>query len=406
MLFDRLRKLRRGDFVVIDPVFPQKEPLAFRNVEITEYLNRIKNCESYTMCPMQPDVGAWFSHGYGITKEQFLENKTGYLRYHKGNEDKIHYLEEDRQYSFKLAYSYFLAETYVLLPFYEKNKIPFTFVLYPGGAFGLDFDKSDEMLTRICSSPYFRGVIVTQAITRDYLIKKNICPAEKIEYIYGGFVQFEKDDVRPKKFYKKDKSTFDICFVAAKYSEKGVDKGYDLFIDAAKKICQQTDDVMFHVVGGFDENDIDVSDISERITFYGYKRPDFLREFYAGMDIFIGPGRPAQLFEGNFDGFPLGIDPGYCGVALFVADELKMNTYYKEDKEIVIVPLDAAVIAEKVMRYYGDIKAFYRLARAGQKVTQRLFDTNHQIEERLKFFGKFVDLESTVPLNGGNKEMQ
>jgi glycosyltransferase involved in cell wall biosynthesis len=285
-----------------------------------------------------------------------------------------------------------LAITYVLLPFYEKHRIPFTFVLYPGGGFGLNFDGSDKMLKKIFASPYFRGVIVTQAITRDYLTRKKLCPKDRIHYIYGGFVQFKKDELKPKRYFKKDKKTFDICFVAAKYSEKGVDKGYDLFIEAAKLLSKQTEDIMFHVIGDFDKSDIDISDIKDRVKFYGYRQPDFLAEFYAGMDIFLGPGRPFKLFEGNFDGFPLGIDAGYCGVGLFVSDELKINRYYTA-KDIVIVPLSAKTIADTIMRHYNNLDGLYDLSRRGQARTQELFDMDNQINERIKVFRKYVGLE-------------
>jgi len=242
----------------------------------------------------------------------------------------------------------------------------------------------------------FRGVIVTQKITEDYLLRTKLCPADKITYIYGGFIQFKKSELKPKRRYKKDKTTFDICFVAAKYSEKGVDKGYDLFIAAAKKLCQSTEDIMFHVVGGFDENDIDVSDISSRIRFYGYQRPDFFLDFFAGMDIFLSPNRPFKLTPGNFDGFPLGIDAGYSGVGMFIADELNMNRYYKNNEEIVIIPLDVEKITSIVLRYYHDPDRLYELSERGRAVFQRLYDTDHQISERMKLFAKLINLKATT----------
>ena len=377
---------------MIDSQFPQKDPFAFKNSEINQYFKKVENFQSYTMYPMKPDAGAWFTHGYGITREEFCENKAGYLNHYAQDENKINYLNPDKKYNFKLAYTYFLAETYVLLPFLEKNKIPFIFVLYPGGGFGLNFDKSDNMLKKIFQSKYFRGVITTQDLTKDYLLNKKLCQEEKIHHIYGGFVQFNKDDIVRKKYYLKNKNTLDICFVAAKYSEKGIDKGYDLFIETAKKLSKQTDDIMFHVVGGFNENDIDVSDISSRITFYGYKKPDFLAEFYSKMDIFLAPSRPFKLFEGNFDGFPLGIDAGYCGAAIFVSDELNMNKYYTDKKDIIIIELNANKITNEIMKYYKNISELYKISKSCQSTTQDLFDIDYQIGERLKVFNKIQQL--------------
>lgn len=387
------KKTIKGDIAVIDSLFPQKEPFGFRNTEINEYFKRINNVDAYAMHPTKPWGDAWFPWSYGSDREVYEKNRQGYLEHYPENKSRLHYLNEHGKYRFKLAYSYFLAETYVLLPFYEKNKIPFIFVLYPGGAFGIDNEQSDKMLERICRSKYCKGVIVTQRITKDYLIAKSFCPEEKITYIYGYFSQFEKKDVKQKKFYQKDKQTFDVCFVAAKYTEKGVDKGYDLFIETAREICKITDDIMFHVVGGFDESEVDITDIKSRIKFYGYKRPDFLSEFYSEMDIFLSPNRPYKIFPGNFDGFPLGVDASYCGVALFASDELDMNDHYIDNENIIIVPVNANKIADKIIKAYSNLEDLYELSAKGQTNTQALFDTSYQIDQRIKLFEKYVKVE-------------
>lgn len=393
-VFNRFaKKSIKSEFVVIDSQFPQKKPLGFRNSEINEYFKKINGFESYTMHPMQPGPEAWFRHGYGIKEEEFKQNKDSYIQHYPQNKTKINYLSADRSYDFKLAYSFFLAETYVLLPFYEKNKVPFIFVLYPGGAFGLNNKSSDEMLRKIFQSPLFRGVIVTQKITEKYIVQKNLVDKKWVHYIYGGFVQFKKEDVKKKKYYKKDKKTFDICFVAAKYSDKGADKGYDLFIETARRLVKITNDVMFHIVGGFTATDINVSDFGKKIKFYGYRQPDFLLEFYSNMDIFFGPGRPFILYYGNFDGFPLGIDASYCGVALFVADELKMNKYYEDNKDIIILPLNSEKIADKILQFYNHPEKLYNLSERGSYITQRLFDIDYQINSRMRIFSKYLENE-------------
>jgi len=393
MLFDFIKRNKQQDFVVIDSIFPQKEPYAFRNSEINEYFKKIKNFSSYTMYPMLPDSDAWFSHGYGMSFNDFADNKKNYLNFYPDNKDRILFLEEEKKYNFKLAYSFFLAETYTLLPFYEKNKVPFVFVLYPGGAFGIDFNESDKMLEKIFKSDYFSGVIVTQLITKDYLLTKKMCPDNKIFYIYGGFVQFNKNELGKKQLYKKDKNTFDICFVANKYSLGGIDKGYDLFIETAKMLCQKTTDIMFHVIGDFKSTEIDVSKINKRIKFYGIQKPTFLKEFYKKIDIFLSPNRPFSLFKGNFDGFPLGIDPIFCGVAGFVSDELGMNNHYVDGKDIIIIKNNSNKIANKILFYYKNLRKLYKLSKEGLNLTQKLFDIDYQIDERIKVFRKFVKID-------------
>lgn len=395
-MFNRLlRKVIHGDFVIIDSQFPQKIPLGFRNTEINQYIKRVRNIDAYTMYPMLPDSEAWFQHGYGMTEEDFKENIEGYRTLYPYNVPKVHLLNKGMRYQFKLAYSFFLAETYTLLPFYEQHEIPFVFVLYPGGAFGLNFVQSNNMLRKIFKSKYFKGVIVTQRITEKYLVDNALCPTDQISYIYGGIVQFKKDEIKKKKQYIQDKKTFDICFVAAKYSNKGVDKGYDLFIAVAHKLATLYEDVRFHVVGGFTEEDIDISKIQTKITFYGYRPPDFFPDFYSQMEIFLAPNRPFELYEGNFDGFPLGIDAQYCGTAIFTADELNMNVEYSNEKDIIITSLDPNEITQKISYYYSNPEKLYELSLRGQEKCQELFDIDYQIEQRLKCFQQFVKLELT-----------
>lgn len=385
----------KGNIVVIDSTFPQKKPFGFRNIEINAYLNRVKNLEYYSMYPMEPWGDAWFPWSYGPEEQVYLENKTGYLKHYPENDKKIHYIDRNKRYDFKLAYSYFLAETYVLLPFYEKNKIPFVFVLYPGGSFGIDNVASDKMLARIFNSNLFRGVIVTQKITEEYLLRKHLCDKDKMHYIFGGFSQIDKSDVVQKNYYRKDKQTFDICFVAGKYSEHGRDKGYDLFIEAAKKLSAKLDDVRFHVVGGFGPADIDIGDCISNFKFYGYKSSEFLLKLYANMDIYFSVNRPGMLYQGNFDGFPLAIDAPFCGVAQFTSDELGMNRgQLLEDEEIVILGLDSDAITQKVLYYYMNLDELYELSLKGQKKAQQLFNVDYQIDERIKVFKRITHVET------------
>ena len=44
-----------------------------------------------------------------------------------------------------LAFTTFLGQTYLLSPYLKKNKIPFVFMLYPGGSFGLNNDISNNI---------------------------------------------------------------------------------------------------------------------------------------------------------------------------------------------------------------------------------------------------------------------
>src|ERR1035441_953476 len=83
------------------------------------------------------------------------------------------------------AYVIFLNNIFGHVEFLEKARLPFVFELYPGGGFYLNEAESDAHLERVVSSPMFRKVIVTQNVTRDYLLRKKFCEREEIEFIYG-----------------------------------------------------------------------------------------------------------------------------------------------------------------------------------------------------------------------------
>ena len=368
------------DIVVIDSVFPMKVPYSFRNAEVNGLLKLLPSLRSYTMFPMIAGDQAWFTHGYGIDESTYRDNKAGYLQHHPENERRIEYLHPDRKYRFKLAYMVFLAETYTVLPFLERHRIPFVFELYPGGAFGLDNPSSDAMLRAVFGSRWFRKVITTQKVSYDYLLSRDLCAKENIVHLFGGILQFPKNQQFTKRFYKKDKYTFDICFVAAKYIDKGLDKGYDLFVEAAKRLAGKCGDMRFHVIGGFDENEIDVSVIRDKITFYGFQQPDWLKEFYPRMDICLSPNRPFQKYPGDFDGYPMGCEQSLFGVAMFTTDPLGNDDGLYEKDEIVLFKPELEDITKNVEYYFNNLDELYSLAEKGRRKTGKLFD----IDDRLR----------------------
>ncbi len=384
-------KLIKEDIVVIDSVLPNKEAVGPRNSDLIEFAKKLSNFRYYTMYPMKPGNKAWYSHTYGMTQEQFNKKLGDYEKMYPETRGKIKFLSSKKRYQINLAYTYFLAETYTLLPFLEKNKVPFVFLLNPGGAFGINNKSSDKMLSEVLSSKFFRKVIVNQEYCQEYLIENKLCSPQDIIYDFSGSAQFKQADVVTKKLYKKDKQTFDLCFVAAKYSPKGIDKGYDLFIAAAKQLVKHLPDVRFHVVGGFDESEINVSKIADSIKFYGYLSPLELPDFYASMDIYMSPSRPFKLYKGGFDGFPLSAGAMYCGVCGFNTDELHLNREFKSD-ELVIIRAQVNDIVEKVKYYYSNLDELYVISRKGQKRAQFFYDIEKHIDGRIRLFRKLSQI--------------
>lgn len=257
------------DLIIMDHVFPH--PLSgFSYQEFTSILERLDNAAVYT-------DGAYVPL---LSKDPINNLITEYKRKHPDLSNRIFYLNNHSCFKAKLLYGIFLNTAYHdLLYWSNKYNIPFVFTLYPGGGFWLDNHQSDEMLKAVFSSPWFRKVIVTQQVTYEYLIDKKFCKKEDIEYIFGGVTDSKRSKAMTgRQHFGRDKSTLDVCFVAHKYTEKGEDKGYDVFIEAAKKLSKKRQDILFHIVGPWDENVIDVSEI-KNIIFYGSQSPDWFSTF-------------------------------------------------------------------------------------------------------------------------------
>lgn len=386
------KQIFKQQIAIIDDYIPNVKPMGFRNYEFNLILKAFPNANIWTMSKTKPGKEAFFSHSYGQDKKEFKKNLDEYLKFYPENKDRIHWLNIKKKYSFGLAYSIFLCITYTLLPFYNKNKIPFVFVLYPGGGFGLNNPSSDKMLKEVCQSPYFKGIVCTQPVTYDYLIKKQFCKPEQIHYEFGGYLQFQPQDILQKQYYPEDKKTLDICFVAAKYSLKGVDKGYDLFINTAKELVKKYSFVYFHVVGGFDKTDIPVDELKDRITFYGYLQAHQLSDFYSKMDICLSPNRSFKLFLGNFDGFPLSVEATCFKIVLATTDELNNNQgYYIDGKELIVIRPNLKDIISKIEPLLKNPKMLYSIGQAGAIKTFDILNPQKRAENIIEFLKYNMD---------------
>lgn len=363
---------------VIDSSFPQKNPFGFRNREINGLLAINESTKAFAPFYMYPHEDAFFGHGYGMTKQDFTKRKAGYLKQHPENRDRVLYLQKHYEEPF-LAFSYFLADTYTYLPFFEENKLPFCFVLYPGGGFGINNPSSDAMLCKIFGSPYFRRVIVTSDITDRYLRDTGLCQSEKIEMLWCGVPQFETNEFTDSIRFPEAKKTLDILFVAHKYSDKGYDKGYDIFIDAAKDVVKKHKDIIFHVVGNFSDEDYDVSEIGENVVFHGFLPGNELKNLYSTIDIQVGLSRGNALFDGNFDGFPLGFEAMRAGSLLITSDRLDQNGDRFSPDELCIVSVDAGQLASKINYFYENPDEMRAIATNGMNAINRILDTNKRI---------------------------
>jgi len=389
---------RERKLTILDDAFPHLLS-AFRIAEYNAYLEEWKDAVVFSTAstfPAQRETRSF--------KEVLDEYASRYPQF-KG---RIHSFSGKSDLEDSLVYTMFLHNANFFLDAIHAYNVPFVFTLYPGGGLQLEQDESDEKLRRVCSSPNFQKVIATQKIVHEYLLEKKFCDPQKIEFIYGGVYQsslLARHKVA-KSHYKKDKDTFDVCFVAYKYSPRGiVSKGYDVFVEVAKLLSKTHEDVRFHVVGTFDESDIDVSDIGGRIRFYGPRITEFFPSFYSRIDAIVSPNAPFALLPGAFDIFPLGtcIEAGSCGVAVFCTDPLEQNVAFKDGEEIVIVPRDAGTICETVGWYHEHPEALRELSERGQEAFRRVFDIEAQMKPRLRLLSELMDREpSSSEVNSSN----
>lgn len=369
------RDTTQKKLAILDDYFPNLKT-GFRVSEFNYYMNKYPSCEI-------------FSTRYNQHHEEYAK---AYPQYAGKVKPFTEFDWTGKSYS--LFYTVFLANAFSFYFVYELANTPFVFELYPGGGYWINDPEIDGRLEKVLKSPLLRKVIVTQKKTYDYILEKGFTTPDKIAYIYGMVThpQYFKP-VPPKKIYGKHKKTFDICFVGNKYMALGEDKGYPVFIEMCKRLASAGKDIMFHVVGGFDRDEIDVSGISDRIIFHGPQDHSFFPEFYAGMDIIVSPNIPFVLIPGkSYDGFPTGccIDAALHQTAVFCTDELRQNEYFTHKKDIVIIPPRAAEIADSILEYYRKPKKLYELAANGQARFRALFDFNRQMEARAAAIEQFL----------------
>jgi glycosyltransferase involved in cell wall biosynthesis len=366
-----------GRLLILDDIFPQMLS-AFRIAEYNFYLQAFRDAQVYSTATAFPLVGE---------NRPFEEVVREYVSYFPEYRGRVHKYTSRGDYRSALIYTVFLNNAYRFVDVAERVRTPFAFTLYPGGGFAFGDDESNHKLRRVLSSPRFRKVIVTQKISHEYLINESLCAPEQIEFVYGGVfpLQYFAQKSNNKLRFPGEKDTVDICFVANKYMPRGLDKGYDVFIEAAHMLSRLCNHARFHVVGPFDHNDIDVSEIEDKIHFYGTIYTNFLIDFYAKMDIILSPNKPFVLRPGAFDGFPTGacVEAGLSGVAVFCSDPLQQNIMFQDSKEIVIISANAEEVCHRMLYFCERPEELYALAARGQEAFVRVFGITTQMQPRL-----------------------
>lgn len=360
---------RRRSLLILDDFFPNLLT-AFRIAELNCLLRRFPDALVFST---QPDPSA------------FVE----YTAVYPDLGSRVRPFHPHRRLRASAGYFVFLNNAFAHVARFERERIPFVLELYPGGGLQLADSTSDAKLRRVLGSPMFRRVIVTQRVTRDYLVQQRFCLPEQMEYVFGVVMLSDQLAEVPaaRRRLGESKDAADVCFVAAKYTPTGADKGYDRFIEFARILRQTHANTRFHVVGGFQAGDVYVRDFGDSMKFYGPRPTSFFPEFYSRMDAIVSPNTPFLLAPGAFDGFPLGccIEAALCGCAVFLTDPLQLNDgRFRDREELVLIPPEPAGIAALVREYLHDPPRLRALAEQGERAMRARFALEVQMAPRLR----------------------
>ena len=173
---------------------------------------------------------------------------------------------------------------------------------------------------------------------------------------------------------------------------KGIDKGYDLFIEFAKQIANKYDFIKFHVIGGFDSGDIDISSIEPNIEFYGYLNYEELNMVFSKTDLIISPNRPFKLCNGGFDGFPLGstVEAALNGAVALVTDELNENVVFEDKIDLIIIKPKVESIIAEVEYLIKNPQKIKQISENGITKFSRIYSSEHQMIPRLQLIEKEI----------------
>jgi glycosyltransferase involved in cell wall biosynthesis len=372
------------DLAIFDDFYPC-ELSAFRHEEFCSLIENIDRTLVFTSGASLPAVGIQPEEIYSVV-HHFQSANPEFA-------GKVRIFNESLSIEPKLAYCLFLSLADRFLPFFESRKIPFVFTIYPGGELRLGDKECEDRIRRVCTSKLFRGLISTQRLVSDYLIDRKLCNKEMITEVIGSVAprQFEQTNWSEKMLFGKQKDTIDIGFVAHKYTEYGQDKGYDLFAQFALLQAPKFPFLRFHVVGGFDENVIDVSAIRDRITFHGKLNSAAMQHLFKSMDMIMSPN-DGVVRGGEIDGFPTGCctQAGMSGVAVFCTDLMEQNVLLVPNRDFVLIDRNIESICNTIEPFLRNPDKLYRIARQGQIRFRECFGWKSQLNPRLALIRKVL----------------
>lgn len=377
-------KFRNSNQILIFDDFLPSALSPWRSFEFNEI------CNEFPQSKIKVDLSSY--HYYNSNKT-YKENYSILKELYPSLVNKLFKLNFFNIINSKLGYVLFYNNIKKYHLVFIENKINYFFTLYPGGGFQLYNSNISDSLRIICSSSYFKGVIVNQHITKEYLLNEGICGFDKIHLFHGiplNLKIYDSQIIGDKDFYGKIK----ILFMANKYTKDGTDKGFPAFVEFANKVIKSNIDIEFHIIGDFGESDIQEVSIINYFKFHGQLSEQNFGNVLNETQLIISPNIPFILSPGAFDGFPLGtsVTAGYFNNAMFLTDyfsESEKEAWIDGRHFIKILP-DADQIFESVFPYLLDREKLMSLAYNGKNKIMEHYSFKKQIEPRIKLFSRNV----------------
>lgn len=379
----------KNDLLIFDDFLPNLLG-SWRAVEIGTYLKKFNKAQLVCFLSFYNDHSKYiqferdkklFFEKFGISKQRSIVT----LNYAKPINTNA-----------KLAYCLFYHNIRSIYPILQTYQIPFLFTLFPGGGFAFYNKEGDSFLKILSASPLLKKVIITQQSNYDYLIDRKIFKKNQLSLMYGACFPVENYKLNKlKEYYGKNKMTLDICFVAAKYMDNGLDKGFDIFCHVAYKLCEKYDFVQFHVVGNYTSADLMFEIPDEKIHFYGLQSFNWFPDFYYNKDIILSPVRSFVLRPGAFDGFPTGavIDAGLYEVLMMTSDPLGDNSLPKflNWHEIIITEIETLTIIQHIEKIIKQPDLIESIGKAGRKKILSIFSEQDKLNNRIKLIESYIN---------------
>jgi glycosyltransferase involved in cell wall biosynthesis len=287
-------------------------------------------------------------------------------------------------------YAIFINNAMIAAQLAERDNVPFSFTLYPGGGFLLNDHNSYEMLRYLIHHSRLHTVIATQPETLKVLAELG-CDPRKIKYIFGSVTYLPKRFFKMRGLMNLGKKN-NICFASHRYAFDGTDKGIDIFIQACDELITREFDIRVHIVGPWSELVKELSRFPERYKIYDLMSFKELSRFFEKMQIAIFPTRANIPFQGKFDGFPLAtmVQATLAGCLSMSTNPLGQVTPIVNRDSFIEIQANSERLWESLEFLIENKRLRRRIAAKGKATFLSLYSTEKQLRSRLQILESMI----------------